>query len=57
MQNIESYERNLDFRLAEIKRGDPAYEVHTRAVAEAVNCALQISPPTGKSCRILVGTW
>jgi SAM-dependent methyltransferase len=42
MSSIETYEVNLDQRLSELKRGDPAYTAHIRLVLEAIVYARQL---------------
>jgi 2-polyprenyl-3-methyl-5-hydroxy-6-metoxy-1,4-benzoquinol methylase len=36
MTNIEAYEKNLETRLAELRQGDRAYELHQLAIQEAI---------------------
>lgn len=36
MSNIDTYEQNLERRLAELRNGDPAYELHKLAITEAI---------------------
>jgi SAM-dependent methyltransferase len=36
MTNIQTYERNLEYRLTELQKGDKAYELHQFAIQEAI---------------------
>jgi 2-polyprenyl-3-methyl-5-hydroxy-6-metoxy-1,4-benzoquinol methylase len=36
MSNIDTYEQNIPERLAELRKGDPSYELHTKALIDAI---------------------
>lgn len=53
MGNIEAYEANIYDRLRELREGDPAYELHTRAIIEAIVFARDYMDLSSKPRRVL----
>lgn len=51
--NLESYENNLASRLTELRRGDPAYILHTNAIIEAIAILSATRDPCDENLHIL----
>src|SRR5262245_8248804 len=55
MPSFDAYEANLDFRLAELRQGDPAYELHGDAILETLTYESSGSPETDHQRILDVG--
>lgn len=53
--SIEAYEQNLQQRLAELRRGDPAYKLHSRVIWEAIIFANEMKELSGRKRILDVG--